>query len=245
MQAYDELRAYRGTAFDIEEGITVRQPTLGEICDYGEREYYQMVYTLTSVGADLKWQLDTAGIDYTKIDDYTLFYSILSKNYSTSQTSILFGDSLDFSSMELMMEKATEKVVMLQPDGTIFSKEAYDACIPCLRRMHGILRNDQVPANESTRRILIEDAREEYLLSKDKPYKSLLLPLISTMVNMPGFKRNDSSVWDMKIYAFMDSVKRISKIQNAGLLLQSGYSGFGVDLQKIDKKQLDYMGDLT
>ena len=49
----------------------------------------------------------------------------------------------------------------------------------------------------------------------------------------------------MKIYAFMDSVKRISKIQNAGLLLQSGYSGFGVDLQKIDKKQLDYMGDLT
>ena len=65
------------------------------------------------------------------------------------------------------------------------------------------------------------------------------------MINMPGFKRDDSSVWDMKLYAFMDSVKRISKIQNAGLLLQSGYSGFGVDLQKIDKKQLDYMGDLT
>ena len=134
---------------------------------------------------------------------------------------------------------------MLQPNGTVFTKEAYDACIPCLRRMHGILRNDQIPANESTRRILIEDAREEYLLSKDKPFKSLLLPLISTMINMPGFKRDDSSVWDMKIYAFMDSVKRISKIQNAGLLLQSGYSGFGVDLQKIDKKQLDYMGDLT
>ena len=95
-----------------DSGISIRQPTLGEICDYGEREYYQMVYTLTSVGADLKWQLDFAGIDYTKIDDYTLFYSILSKNYSAEQTSILFGDSLDFSSMELMMEKDTEQVVM-------------------------------------------------------------------------------------------------------------------------------------
>ena len=82
MQAYDELKAYRGLPFDFTDGISIRQPTLGEICDYGEREYYQMVYTLTSVGADLKWQLDFAGIDYTKIDDYTLFYSILSKNYT-------------------------------------------------------------------------------------------------------------------------------------------------------------------
>ena len=124
MQAYDELKAYRGLPFDFTDGISIRQPTLGEICDYGEREYYQMVYTLTSVGADLKWQLDFAGIDYTKIDDYTLFYSILSKNYSAEQTSILFGDSLDFSSMELMMEKDTEQVVMLQPNGTVLDRKS-------------------------------------------------------------------------------------------------------------------------
>ena len=48
----------------------------------------------------------------------------------------------------------------------------------------------------------------------------------------------------MKINAFMDSVKRISKIKNADLLLQSGYSGFGVNLKNIDKKQLDWQGEL-
>ena len=48
----------------------------------------------------------------------------------------------------------------------------------------------------------------------------------------------------MKINAFMDSVKRIGKIKNADLLLQSGYSGFGVNLKEIDNKQLDWLGEL-
>ena len=64
------------------------------------------------------------------------------------------------------------------------------------------------------------------------------------MINSEGFKYNHSQVWDMKINAFMDSVKRIPKIKNAFLLLQSGYSGFGVDLKKIQNKQLDWLGEL-
>ena len=49
---------------------------------------------------------------------------------------------------------------------------------------------------------------------------------------------------DMKINAFMDSVKRITKIKNSDLLLQSGYSGFGINLKNLDKKQLDWLGEL-
>ena len=48
----------------------------------------------------------------------------------------------------------------------------------------------------------------------------------------------------MKINAFMDSVRRVSKIQTANVLLQSGYSGFGINLKDIDKKQIDWLGDL-
>ena len=64
------------------------------------------------------------------------------------------------------------------------------------------------------------------------------------MINSEGFKYDQAQVWDMKIYAFMDSVKRIGKIKNAQLLLQSGYSGFGVNLKEIDNKQLDWLGEL-
>ena len=65
------------------------------------------------------------------------------------------------------------------------------------------------------------------------------------MVNSGGFKYNHTDVWDMKINAFMDSVKRISKIKNSNLLLQSGYSGFGINLKDVNKKDLDWLGELS
>lgn len=75
----DELLIYRGKDYNLAPGITIRQPTLNEICDYGERAYWSMIYTLTSTGADLKFQLDDMGIDYTTISDFTLFYSLLDR----------------------------------------------------------------------------------------------------------------------------------------------------------------------
>ena len=81
--------------------------------------------------------------------------------------------------------------------------------------------------------------------NKNKEYHSHLKNLISTMVNSVGFKHKHSEVWDIKINAFMDSVKRIQKIDNANLLLNSGYSGFGINLKEIDNKQLDKFGELV
>ena len=92
--------------------------------------------------------------------------------------------------------------------------------------------------------ILIEDARDEIERAKREPYHSRLKNLISAMVNCEGFKYDHSQVWDMKINAFMDSVKRISKIKNANLLMQSGYSGFGINLKDINNKELDWLGEL-
>ena len=101
-----------------------------------------------------------------------------------------------------------------------------------------------MPANESTKLILIEDAKEEYERTLNKKYTSQLKNLISSMINCEGFKFSHTEVWNMKINAFIDSVKRISKMKNADLLLQSGYSGFGVNLKDIDNKQLDWLGEL-
>ena len=64
----DELDIYRGGDIEITPKIIVTQPTLGQIADFGEKRYFNAVYTLTAVGADLKWQLwDLEQIDYTKL----------------------------------------------------------------------------------------------------------------------------------------------------------------------------------
>lgn len=207
-----------------------------------------MVHTLCSVGADLKWQLNDIGIDYTKISDYELFYSILSRGYSKEDTKILFGDILDFSQMQIVYDNNIEDNIMIQflenGNQIRIDKFIYSSIVNILRKMHKFRRNDELPGNEATRQILIDDARDEYEENKNRPSKSYLLPLISTMVNSEGFKRDDVTVFDMKIRAFMDSVARVGKIKNAELLLQSGYSGFGIDLKKIDKETLNYMGEL-
>ena len=293
----DELKIYRGEDFIISKHIVLHQATLNEICDYGERDYYSMIYNFTATPQSLKVQLWDMGIDYTEITPYQLFYQLLYRVYPQEQTSIIFGD-LDFSRFQVMQRKDDESIFLYQevPVGDIYNLEyefvyhfsnlldasrfvgcevdelieelsksnryndfifanvqfepviideyTYNMIVDYICKSHFIERDLKRPANNSTKMVLIEDARDEIEQNKNKEYHSQLKNLISSMINSEGFKYNHDQVWDMKINAFMDSVKRIGKIKNADLLLQSGYSGFGVNLKEIDNKQLDWLGEL-
>lgn len=275
----DELKIYRGDDFVISDEIKIHQPTLGEICSYGEREYYAMVYMLTATPQTMKWQLwDALGIDYTEITPYELFCTILHNLFNKAQTSILFGD-LDITKYEMVKDnkgkaalyqklqknipvkktgllnrilhylKKKLKIEKQTVNGTQYVdsfiyEDDYNKIVDYLRESHGIVKDEKIPANETTKMILIEDARDEFLMSQGKEWHSNLKNLVSAMVNSPGFKYTHSDVWDMKINAFTDSVKRISRIKNADLLLQSGYSGFGINLKDISDKQIDWLGGL-
>ena len=293
----DELKIYRGEDFVVSKHIVLHQATLNEICEYGERDYYSMIYNFTATPQSLKVQLWDMGIDYTEITPYQLFYQLLYKMYSQEKTSIIFGD-LDFTKFQVMQRKDDESIFLYQevPVGDIYNLEyefvyhfsnlldasrfvgcevdelieelsksnryndfifdnvqfesviideyTYNMIIDYICKSHFIERDLKRPANNSTKMVLIEDARDEIEQNKNKEYHSQLKNLISSMINSEGFKYNHAQVWDMKINAFMDSVKRIGKIKNADLLLQSGYSGFGVNLKEIDNKQLDWLGEL-
>ena len=242
----DELKIYRGEDFVVSKHIVLHQATLNEICDYGERDYYSMIYNFTATPQSLKVQLWDMGIDYTEITPYQLFYQLLYKMYSQEKTSIIFGD-LDFSKFQLMQRKDDGSILLYQEidgESVIIDEYTYNIIIDYLCKSHFIERDLKIPMTKSAKMILIEDAREEMETNKNKEYHSTLKNLISAMINSEGFKYNHSQVWDMKINAFMDSVKRIGKIKNAQLLLQSGYSGFGVNLKEINNKQLDWLGEL-
>lgn len=242
----DELKLYRGEDYMISDHIHIHQPTLNEICDYGEAGYYTMIYQLTATPQSMKAQLWDAGVDYTKITPFELFYSILYKLFSVERTSILFG-GLDFSKFQLMQKKEDGAFLLFQViDGhpVIIDEFTYHLITDYLREVHMIQKDEKLPANDRTKMILIEDAKEELLQNTGKEYHSRLKNLISSMINREGFKYNHSQVWDMKINAFLDAVRRISKIKNADLLLQSGYSGFGVNLKEVPSKQLDWFGEL-
>lgn len=237
----EELRIYRGKDYAVNEHISIHIPTLGEIADYGEDEYFSLIQCFTQTPSDICYQLWDIGIDFTEVSDFQLFSQLTLKALSDSDTRILFGD---FAFGPLILGR--EGTALFDPSGEWYIDELTFLYIAeILRTIHFFKRNVSIPANENTKMILIEDARDSAAIRKRSSHGSYLKNLVSAMINSEGFKYNHDQVWDMRINAFMDSVMRIGKIKSAGLLLQSGYSGFGVNLKKINQKELDWMGDLS
>ena len=271
----DDLKIYRGNDIQITPKIIVTQPTIGQIEEFGEKRYFNAVYTLTAVGADLKWQLwDMEQIDYTQIEDYDLFIGFISKAVSSKRpiydelmnNEEKYKDELATISQERLEDMCINPLQLILKDidladfipckntdtGQIILYNAerditidrmiYSQIVDAVRKIHGLKRNNETPANETTKMILIDDAREEANAASQKPYKSTLKPLVSALTVKCGLCGTDK-VWDMKINAFFDSIKRINKIQDSELLLQGAYSGF-TSLKGVDKNRLDWTGDI-
>lgn len=275
MFEYDELQIYRGRDIKITPKITITVPSIGEIEEFGERRYFSAVQTLTSVGADLKWQLwDFYDIDYTQIEDYDLFvtyianvvsskkniYKELMENkemYSEELSRLTEEDleemlinplqltlkDIDLADFAPYHDEKIDQIVLYDKEHDItIDRYVYAKMVDCVRKIHGFKRNNQRPANKRTKMALIEDARDEAIIASRKPKKSILLPLVSALTVKCGLCGNDS-VWNMKISAFFDNIKRIGKVQDAELLMQGAYSGFA-SLKGVDKSRLDWAGDL-
>lgn len=271
----DELKIYRGADIQITPKITVTQPTIGQIADFGEKKYFSAVHTLCAVGADLKWQLnDYLGIDYTKIDDYDLFVKFTSQVVSSrkkiykelkdnpeqykEELKMISEDDLEdmlINPLELVLgstdladftpctDTTNDQVILydMEHDVTI-DRVVYMRMVDAVRKIHGMKRNNEMPGNERTRLDLIEDARDEAMMAANKPYKSVLKPLVSALAVYCGMV-GDDRIWNMPVNMFLDNIKRANKIQDSTLLLQGAYSGFA-SLKGVDRNRLDWTGEL-
>lgn len=271
----DELKIYRGANIQITPNITVTQPTIGQIADFGEKKYFSAVHTLCAVGADLKWQLnDYLGIDYTKIDDYDLFIKFISQVVSSrkkiykelkenpeqyeEELKMISEDDLEnmnINPLELVLggldladftpctDTTNDQVILydMKHDITI-DRVVYMRIVDAVRKIHGMKRNNEMPGNERTRLDLIDDARDEAMMAANKPYKSILKPLVSALTVKCGMI-GDDRIWNMPVNMFFDNIKRANKIQDSTLLLQGAYSGFA-SLKDVDRNRLDWTGEL-
>lgn len=162
------------------------------------------------------------------------------RTFTKDLTKIVFGD-LDLSEFKIFNRKDNGEIVLYNASKDItIDRSIYEIVVKYLRKTHNLSKNIERAMTETTKFVLLEEAKEQFEMNQDKEYKSVLLPLISRLTNMEGFKYGWTDVWNMKINAFMDAVSSIQHIKNANLLLFSGYSGFGVDLKKISKDSLNY-----
>lgn len=237
----DDLQIYFGSDLIINEKLSVRQPTLRDVIAMGEEEYFATIFAMTAISSDMKSALWDAGVDWTEVSDFEMFY-LMTSDMTRDKTAILFGD-LDFTKFRLYQREDGD-LLMLNQDGTVIDMYIHKRIAEFICKVHGIKKQPEFAGNKLTKMVMIEDDRQRNKKNANKKYESYLLPLISAMVNSEGFKYNLETVQDLKIYAFMDSVRRIQTIKSADHLTDAYYSG-NLDVDKFDTSKLDWLCDYS
>ena len=248
MEGYqvDELKLYLGSDIKIASGITLYQPTIGEIANYNEAEYFSMAQTLCSTPSSMKVALDDMKLDYMKVEDFQLFM-MLCQSLSPDKTKPLLGD-LDLTKFKPYQRSDSEEVVLAngevdeQGNPIIINQIIYEILTTYIRKMHGFKKQVDKAGNEITRKVLINEDRKAAKRNKNKPYKSFLVPLVSSLQGRQGYTKD--YICDMGLYEFMNQINRVQIIVQADAALGGMYSGF-VDTKKMDKTILDWTRDIT
>lgn len=237
----DLLSLYFGEDYKINEFITVHNPTIGDVINKGEKDYFSVLSRLTAIPSDMKAMLWDNGICWMDISDFD-FFCLISKSLSVKDTSVFLGD-LDLSKMKDGIDETNQEHVLYQKADNgkyiIIDRGIYLRIVTVLRKIHNLKPKIEYASTKTLTKILIELNRSDIQSAANRPYNSSLLPLISTMTNMEGFKYNLNDIREMPYYAFIDSVKRISLIKSTNALLNGCYSGW-IDGSKIDKKSLNW-----
>lgn len=241
---FEESQLLFGKDCEIDEKIKIHHPTLKEIFEVGERKYMSIVSLLTSTPADFKSQLFDIGIDYESINEFQLFI-MMSDGLDNCDTNIIFGD-LNFKNFNVAFDKSiNEDVLYDEKNGIVIDRLVYEIIGNYLRRVHNFKKNTKKYANAITKQVQIDLHRKDSAFNAKQPYKSMLCPLVSSMVNSKEFKYDYTTVLDLPIYTFMDAVQRVQKIKGYEGLITGMYSG-NIDVSKINNKDkiLNWMGDL-
>lgn len=238
----DELQMYFGEPFHINDKITIYIPTIGDIVEFGERNYYGMIHTLTCIPSDMKSQLFDMDIDYETFSDFELFV-MLSRNLTPESTRLVLGD-LDLSKFGLYTNSENQELVLYDPESdTTIDKLIYMKMVEYIRKVHNIKPKVEKAKNKTTKKILIQLDREKIEKAKNEPYKSQLKTLISAMMRYPGFKYKSNELKQCGLYEFMDAVQGAQIYISSTALLQGSYSGM-IDTSKINKKEFDWTRSL-
>ena len=246
----DALKLYFGEPFvienDIHNDIIINQPTIGDIIKSGEKQVYSAVNTLIANPTMYRLQLWDLGVDWNKISDFSLF-CMLAPSVSLESSKLLFGD-LNFQLFQLQQiqtENEGIKFYLFNEEQNVqIDEAAYSQLVSYLRVMFNTYPKVEKARGKSTKEWMIEEDRMAFEQHKDDVYKSILLPLISSCLNHPGFKYKKNELREVGIVEFMDSVQRLQVYEASTALLKGIYSGF-VDASKIDKNELNFMREIS
>lgn len=223
--------------YPINDSIRVMIPTVGEILD-NENLYNDIVAAFTAMPVDFMVQLDSAGIDFTAINEYDLFI-MLSNELKRTDTSLVLG-SLSLKEFELCVNNQTKELVLYnEKAGIEIGRREHGQIASILRRINHLEKNRKLPANEEAKRYMLERARMK-MKRRRKTEESQLEQLIVAMVNAEQFKYDFESVRNITIYQFNECVRQIVNKVNYDNRMHGVYSGT-VNAKELSQADLNWL----
>ena len=241
--ALNRLAILRGQPIKLNDWLTLYQPTIEQIYEFGENDFYNTVWTLCSSPWDMPSMLDDVGIDFMQISEWDFFRVLLSM-IDSEKLSPIMGD-INFGDFQVMTEHTSdgqERIVLYrESDQAIFDEELYKVFIEYLRELIGFQHKGKKPANKATAKVLIMDDRKDRKRKEDedKTNESMLFDIVISLVNTEEFSYTYDTVFQLTIYQLMKSFTQIQGKKSAVALMQGSMSGF-VDTSGISSLDMSW-----
>lgn len=248
---FDQLKMFFGEDYFV-KGIRIVEPTIGDILEIGEENFYQAMSPFVYNSTSIRLTLWNHGVDWCKVSDIEVFYFLFDHITQLDQTEktyekvyqLIFPNT-DFTQYELYKyrpENSEKDSFYLHNKftNTVLLEEDFMQIAEYIREMLNTHPKVEKAKGKTTKKWMIDEDRMKQAQNKDKEYESNLLPLVSSLINHPGFKYNLKQLKEVGIVQFYDAVQRLQIYEGTRALLQGSYSGF-CDLSNVDKNKFNFM----
>jgi hypothetical protein len=222
----NEMTLLKGSPFIINEKLTIKHPTLNEIVEIGEEEYFKFIGLFCCRPYDYMVELDEQGVIWEDKTNYDIFLMV----YDYNQYSKIFNWFLNGEYyFQHAKNKENEEFILYDPvNDIIIDKLIYEQISSFLKRIN--FRSDTRefnPANSEARAIILDQKRKELrrIQMRQGRNESQLSTLISFLVwnNSNGMKFDD--IFQLRIYQFHDGIRRLIKTDNYRNIMMGYYTG--------------------
>lgn len=228
--------------------ITLPFLTIGDLVEIGESNFFStlnIVVANTTSYRSFLWDLN---LDWNEVTDFELFVMIF-KNMDPDVSKLLFGD-LDFSTFEIKLlnvDEETKKLVLVSEEQNIeIGEDEYQQFHQYYQLLFNMKPEDELTYDNRLKKWWIDkDKREQARRAKktdDKKYS--LQPMVSALVNHPGFKHKLSELKEVGIAEFYDSVKRLQIYEQSTALLKGLYGGM-ISSKDVEPDAYNWMKDVV
>lgn len=259
---FDKLQMYFGYPYTIDlegvEGkITIIQPTIGRIAEFGEKRFYQTLNTFVCNASSYKVMLWEAGVDWNTISDFDLFLMLYKTGIDSEVCKLIFED-LDFSTFEIYgkpnpdPEKEEQIPVLYSQELNIeIDEKVYQHIHQYLQNVFNIFPEEKYTKDSMLKEWWVNGEKREAETDRKKIEKgekdadaSSLQNVISACVNHPGFKYNLKELREIGVCQFYDSVKRLQVYESATACLKGMFSGF-VSSKDLKPDEYNFMKEIN